>query len=193
MTARIQASACALLLAFANTAQAKDLGACATPAEVTAIQVSAVQQELTDAALACGEKETALFNRFQTTFNKELRRSDAVMLAMFKRMDGVARGNAAYDAYKTRAIAHAEQRRTIPGEAANFCKAADIVFAAALAPDKPVLEDFVAGVPVEETTPVDTCEIKVGVALQGVAAGPSIMPTPRPDLPGDPPKQDLFP
>jgi hypothetical protein len=56
-----------------------------------------------------------------------------------------------------------------------------------------VLEDFVAGVPVEETTPVDTCEIKVGVALQGVAAGPAVMPTPRPDLPSDPPKQDLFP
>ena len=54
MTARIQACACALLLAYASTAQAKDLGACATPAEVAAIQVSAVQQELTDAALACG-------------------------------------------------------------------------------------------------------------------------------------------
>ena len=52
---------------------------CATAAEVSAIQVSAVQQELTDAALACGDKETALFNRFQTVFNKELRRSDAAV------------------------------------------------------------------------------------------------------------------
>jgi hypothetical protein len=112
---------------------------------------------------------------------------------MFKRLYGVAKGNAAYDAYKTRAIAHAEQRRTIPGAAENFCKAADIVFAAALAPDKPVLEDFVAGVPVEESSPVDSCEIKVNVALQGVAAAPSVMPTPRPDLPGDPPKASLFP
>jgi hypothetical protein len=152
-----------------------------------------VQQELTDAALACGDKETALYNRFQTVFNKELRRSDAVMLSMFKRLDGAIRGNAEYDSYKTRAIAHAEQRRTIPGEAANFCRTADIVFAAALAPDKPVLEDFVAGVPVEEKTPVDSCEISVGVALQGVAAGPSVMPTARPDLPGDPPNQNLFP
>ncbi len=71
------------------------------------------------------------------------------------------RGNAAYDSYKTRAIAHAEQRRTKPGAAANFCKTADIVFAAALAPDKPVLEDFVAGVPVYENNPVDACEVKV--------------------------------
>jgi hypothetical protein len=195
MTRKIQMGACIALLAFggAKIAEAKSLGACATAAEVTAIQVSAVQQELTDAALACGDKETAMFNRFQTVFNKELRRSDAVMLAMFKRLNGTVRGNAEYDAYKTRAIAHAEQRRTIPGEAANFCRTADIVFAAALAPDKPVLEDFVAGVPVEETTPVDSCGISVGVALQGVAAGPSVMPTPRPDLPGDPPNQNLFP
>jgi hypothetical protein len=191
---RIQSAACVALLVFGGIAQAKDLsGSCATAAEIAAIQVSAVQQELTDAALACGEKETQLFNRFQTVFNKELRRSDAVMLSMFKRLDGTARGNAAYDAYKTRAIAHAEQRRTVPGQAENFCKTADIVFAAALAPDKPVLEDFVAGVPVEETSPVDSCEIKVGATLQGVAAGPSIFPTPRPDLPGDPPNQNLFP
>jgi len=56
-----------------------------------------VQQELTDAALACGPKETALFNRFQTVFNKELRRSDALMLTMFKRLHGSSKGDAAYD------------------------------------------------------------------------------------------------
>ena len=189
----IRAGACATLLCFTGANLAEARGACATPAEITAIQVSAVQQELTDAALACGPKETQLFNRFQTVFNRELRRSDARMMAMFKRLHGASKGDAAYDAYKTRAIAHAEQRRTRPGAAENFCKTADIVFAAALAPDKPVLEDFVAGVPVEETTPVDTCEIKVGVALQGVAAGPAVMPSPRPDLPGDPPRQDSFP
>ena len=194
MLRNLRASACATLFCFAgaNAAEAKSLS-CATAAEVSAIQVSAVQQELTDAALACGPNETALFNRFQTVFNKELRRSDALMLAMFKRVNGAAKGNAAYDTYKTRAIAHAEQRRTVPGAAADFCKTADIVFAAALAPDKPVLEDFVAGVPVEEAAPVDTCEVKVAATLQGVAAGPSIVPVARPDLPGDPPNPNLFP
>jgi hypothetical protein len=166
---------------------------CATPPEVSAIQVSAVQQELTDAALACGPGAVANFNRFQTVFQKELRHSDAVLLAMFKRLNGVAKGNAAYDSYKTRAIAHAEQRRTKPGAHESFCAAADIVFAAALAPDKPVLEDFVSGVPVYEDNPVDTCQIKVAVALQGVRSGAAITPTPRPDLPGDPPNPNLFP
>jgi len=186
---RAGASATLLCFVSANLAEARG-SACATEAEISAIQVSAVQQELTDAALACGQHETDLFNRFQTVFNKELRRSDARMLSMFKRLDGSSRGNAAYDSYKTRAIAHAEQRRTKPGAAADFCKTADIVFAAALAPDKPVLEDFVAGVPVYENNPVDACEVKVGVALQGVAIERAVLPKPRPPQPGDP---NLFP
>jgi hypothetical protein len=189
---RAGASATLFCFVSANLAQARG-SACATEAEISAIQVSAVQQELTDAALACGQHETDLFNRFQTVFNKELRRSDALMLSMFKRLDGPSRGNAEYDSYKTRAIAHAEQRRIKPGAAADFCKTADIVFAAALALDKPVLEDFVAGVPVYENNPVDACEVKVGVTLQGVAVGPAVMPTPRPALPGDPPNPGLFP
>ena len=188
-----RATACAALLCFTASTLAEARGACATEAEISAIQVSAVQQELTDAALACGTHETELFNRFQTVFNKELRRSDALMLAMFKRLNGSAKGNAAYDAYKTRAIAHAEQRRTKPGAAADFCRTADLVFAAALAPDKPMLEDFVAGVPVYENNPVDACEVKVSVGLQGVAAGPDIVPKARPALPGDPPNPNLFP
>ena len=166
---------------------------CASPAEVSAIQVSAVQQELTDAALACGPGAVTNFNRFQTVFQKELRRSDARMLAMFKRLNGAAKGNAAYDAYKTRAIAHAEQRRTKPGAHDSFCATAQIVFDAALAPDKPVLEDFVSGVPVYEDSPVDACQIKVAMTLQGVQAGSEIEPTPRPSLPGDAPNPTLFP
>jgi len=187
---KLGAYVAALSLAAMNMAEARVSASCATPAEVSAIQVSAVQQELTDAALACGPKEVALFNRFQTVFGKELRRSDAVMMHMFRRMTG---STAAYDSFKTRAIAHAEQRRTKPGAHDNFCKTADIVFAAALAPDKPVLEDFVSGVPVNEDNPVDTCKIKVAVALQGVQAGADMMPTPRPNLPGDPPNPGLFP
>jgi hypothetical protein len=194
MKRTFRAGACATLLCFTGATLAQARGsACATEAEVSAIQVSAVQQELTDAALACGQHETDLFNRFQTVFNKELRRSDAQMLSMFKRLYGTSKGNAAYDSYKTRAIAHAEQRRTVPGAAADFCKTADIVFAAALAPDKPVLEDFVAGVPVYEHNPVDACEVRVSVTLQGVAAGSAVEPKARPALPGDPPNPNLFP
>jgi hypothetical protein len=183
--------AAALSLVSVLQAEARPVSsACASAAEISAIQVSAVQQELTDAALACGPNEVALFNSFQTVFSKELRKSDATMMRMFKRLNGNRAGDAAYDSFKTRAIAHAEQRRTKPGAHADFGRTADVVFAAALAPDKPALEDFVSGVPVNEANPVDSCEIKVAVALQGVQAGPDITPTPRPSLPTDP---NLFP
>jgi hypothetical protein len=186
-------AAAALVALTASTAAQAAATRCANPAEISAIQVSAVQQELTDAALACGPGAVANFNRFQTVFQKELRRSDARMLAMFKRLNGTAKGNAAYDAYKTRAIAHAEQRRTKPGAHDSFCATAQIVFDAALAPDKPALEDFVSGVPVYEDNPVDACQIKVAMTLQGVQSGADAVPTPRPHLASDPADASLFP
>jgi hypothetical protein len=184
--------ACVAALSLANTsiAEARAVSsACASATEVSAIQVSAVVQELTDAALSCGSDTMSSMVQFQNVYQKELRRSDATLKAMFKRLNGSRAGDAAYDSYKTRAINHAEQRRIKPGEQANFCRTANVVFAAALAPDKPVLEDFVSGVPVNEANPVDSCEIKVAVALQGVEAGPDIVPIARPTLPGDPPTQ----
>jgi hypothetical protein len=182
--------ACAMTLGGVEQAQA---ASCASAAEIAAIQVAAVHEELSDASLACGPGAVDEYNRFQTRFLKELRKSDATMLSMFKRMKGVSAGNAAYDAYKTRAISNAENRRNKPGAHENFCRTADLVFAAALAPDKPVLEDFVSGVPVLEQSPVDACVIKVASNLQGVQAGPEIAPTPRPALPNDPPNPNLFP
>jgi hypothetical protein len=192
----VKLGACVAAFSVMGAAMADARGvsaACASQAEISAIQVSAVVQELTDAALSCGPQTMDNMSRFQITFQKELRRSDATLKAMFKRLNGARAGDAAYDAYKTRAINHAEQRRIKPGEQANFCKAAAVVFDAALAPDKPVLEDFVSGIPVNEANPVDSCQIKVAVSLQGVQAGPDIMPTPRPNLPGDPPNPNLFP
>lgn len=179
---KLGASLLALSMAATSAAQARG---CASAAEISAIQISAVQQELTDAALACGPQEVALFNRFQKVFGPELRKSDALMLRMFKRLHGTAKGNAAYDSYKTRAIAHAEHRRTKPGAHDGFCKGADLVFAAALAPDKPLLADLVAGVEVKEASPVDACDIRVAVTLEGVQAAAGIVPTPRPSQPGD--------
>ena len=191
--AKLGASLLALGLAGTTTAEARISSACASASEVQAVQVSAVVQELTDAALSCGQDAMNNMSRFQIVFQKELRRSDATLKSMFKRLNGARAGDAAYDAYKTRAINHAEQRRIKPGQQANFCKAARLVFAAALAPDKPVLEDFVAGVPVYEKNPVDACEVRVSVTLQGVAVARAIQPKARPALPGDPPNPNLFP
>jgi len=184
---KLGAAVAALTLTNASLLEARAISsACASATEVSAIQVSAVIQELTDAALTCGPETMAKMSRFQIVFQKEMRRSDATLKTMFKRLNGARAGEAAYDSFKTRAINHAEQRRIKPGAHANFCRTASVVFAAALASDKPVLEDFVSGVPVNEANPVDSCEIKVAVALQGVQAGPDIFPIARPSLPSDP-------
>ncbi len=183
---KLGACVAALGLLGAPLAEARN-APCATETEIYAVQVSAVVQELTDAALTCGPGTMSSMVRFQKVFQKELRRSDATLKGMFKRLNGNRAGEAAYDSFKTRAINHAEHRRIQPGQQANFCQTANVVFAAALAPDKPVLEDFVSGVPVNEANPVDSCEIRVAVALQGVQAGPDIIPTARPALPSDPP------
>lgn len=184
--------ACLLASTITLTSVAQAASRCANRDEVAAIQVSAVQQELMDAALGCGPGATQNFNAFQTSFGPELRRSDAVMLRMFKRIYGSYKGDAAYNSFKTRAAANAELRRD--RGIIEFCKAADRVFVAALAPEKPVLEDFVSSVPVEEASPVDTCQISVAMTLRGVGAKP-VLPSPRPDLPGEPAARDaaLYP
>jgi hypothetical protein len=176
--------ACVIALSLSWTSIAEARG-CARPGEVSAIQVSAIQQELMDAALGCGAEATAQYNTFQRVFGPELRKSDAVLLRMFKRIDGHAKGDAAYNAYKTRAAANAELRRD--RGITDFCRTAHRVFQAALAPDKPLLDDFVAGVPVNEASPVDSCEISVAMTFEGVSAAPAILPLPRPVLPGDVP------
>ncbi len=61
---KLGACVAALGLLSAPVAQARTN--CATAAEISAVQISAVQQELTDAALACGPVAVANFNRFQT-------------------------------------------------------------------------------------------------------------------------------
>src|SRR5690242_2952346 len=123
---KLGAAVAALSLASASGLQARQLATtCASSAEISAVQVSAVVQELTDAALTCGPATMSSMVRFQKLYQKELNRSDAILKSMFKRLNGNRAGEAAYDSYKTRAINHAEQRRIKPGAHANFCKTAD--------------------------------------------------------------------
>ena len=162
---------------------ARPSGRCAGPSEVTAIQTSAVQQELMVAALTCNQVDN--FNAFQTSFSSELRSSDSTLLHMFTRLYGSSKGQAQYHAFKTR-LANDSEMRSIHGNR-EFCAATTQIFAAALAPSKPTLAEFVGGVPVEEASPVDSCQIQVAVGLQGVQSAPLVIPKPRPPQPDDPP------
>ncbi len=161
-------------LAIGGAAQA---GAqkCAKPKEVTAIQAAAVQQELMVAALAC--HDTANFNTFQTSFNRELRASDGTLLGMFHRLYGYHRGEIEYHAFKTR-LANDSSMRAIHNSL-EYCQEASTAFSAALSPDKPTLAAFVDGVKVTQDSPVDSCEIRVAPGLNGPGI-PKVMPRPNP-------------
>jgi hypothetical protein len=155
---------------------------CAQPVEVTAIQTAVVQQELMDAALGCGPTALENFNAFQTTFGSELRRSDKTLLTMFRRIHGGSRGDAAYNLFKTDMASKAEIHRV--RAMTDFCAAANVVFAAALAPQKPALSDFVSGIQItdenNDTRPVASCDIRVALTLKGTEATPTIVPKPNP-------------
>ncbi|MBV9332189.1 MAG: hypothetical protein JOZ55_11605 [Alphaproteobacteria bacterium] len=143
---------------------------------MTAIAATSIQQELMVAALTCNQ--IGNFNAFQTSFGPELRTSDRNLMTMFKRLYG-GRGESEYHAFKTR-LANTSEMRSIHGNR-DFCTAAGLVFAAALAPAKPSLSDFVSGVQVEDPSPVDSCQMQVTASLSGVmAAAPEILPREKP-------------
>jgi len=171
--------ACALALASlcASEAVAKHGHAtrCAQPTEVTAIAATSIQQELMVAALTCNQVDK--FNQFQTSFGPELRASDKALMNMFRRLYA-GRGEAEYHAFKTR-LANNSEMRSIHGNQ-DFCSAATVVFTAALAANKPTLNDFVSGVQVVDPSPVNSCQMAVTLSLTGAMAAPAILPRQKP-------------
>jgi hypothetical protein len=170
----------ALAAAIPDQASARHKSNCADATEVSALQTAAVQQELMDAALGCGEQSMHHFNAFQTAYSAELRRSDKTLLTLFKRVYGPVRGDAAYNLFKTDMASKAEIRRV--HQLHDFCSSAELVFAAALAGNKPSLTEFVAGVQIQDTdeSPIGKCDIQVAVTLQGALAAVSVVPKPNP-------------
>jgi hypothetical protein len=181
MRKTLMAGVCLLALAAAipDQASARRKSNCADPAEVSALQTAAIQQELMDAALGCGDEAMHRFNAFQTSFSAELRKSDKTLLTLFKRVYGPVRGDAAYNLFKTDMASKAEIKRV--HQINDFCAAADLVFSAALAANKPSLTEFVAGVPVHDTddAKINHCDIQVALTLQGALVA-VIVPKPNP-------------
>jgi hypothetical protein len=167
-------------LASTDALAARHTSQCANESEVSALQTSAVQQELMDSALGCGQSYVEKFNAFQTAYGSELRRSDRTLLTFFKRLYGPSRGDAAYNLFKTNMASKAEMRRV--HNITEFCATADLVFGAALAAEKPSLDQFVSGVQINDTddSPVGKCEIQVAVTLNGAMASPDVVPKPNP-------------
>jgi hypothetical protein len=173
MLRKAGAGAVALAMITAATSASFAASRCASSDEVTAIQAAAIQQQLMVAALTCNEVEH--FNAFQTSFNKELRRADASLQHMFRRLYG-GRGEGEYHAFKTR-LANNSSIRSIHDNA-GYCRDAGVVFEAALIADKPTLASFVSGIEVTEEAPIGSCAMNVAVGFSGLI--PNVVPKPNP-------------
>jgi hypothetical protein len=119
---------------------------CARPEDMTAIKAAAVQQRLMVAALSCDAAQ--LYNRFVTSYQRELQASDRALQNFFRRLNGKT-GTEDYHAFKTR-LANASSMQSI-GNITVYCESARQIFAAALDAAKTSLSNFVAG----QTTSVD--------------------------------------
>jgi hypothetical protein len=152
---------------------------CAMPAELAAMQVSAIQQELMDAALTCGDQARNDFNAFQTGYSEPLRKSDKQLLAMFRRLQG-RKGDAAYNLFKTDLASRAEFRRI--QHAPNFCAAASQKAHAALDGGTASLQEFAANAAVVDFVwPVSACALLTAAVPVGpVGAIPDVLPLPNP-------------
>jgi hypothetical protein len=135
MRARLFSSWCvATLVSFLSAAAAGASGACASPAEATALEVSALRQYLMVAALTCNK--VAAYNLFVSGNRDALQDADRVLLEYFHRTGGV-RGDDAYNTFKT---VKANNVSLYSLHAAGFCVEADAVFERALMQNAPLAE-----------------------------------------------------
>jgi hypothetical protein len=119
---------------------------CASSEEMFAVRAAAVQQRLMVAAFSC--HAIKLYNRFVTTYQKDLQVSDHALQNFFRRLDG-STGTADYHSFKTRLANTASIQSSRDPQ--SYCASAQKTFDAALANKKTSLPVFLAG----QTTAVD--------------------------------------
>jgi hypothetical protein len=159
-----------MLTCMAGNVWAATAGGCARPEDMSAVKAAAVQQRLMVAALSCDAIQ--LYNRFVTSYQKELQASDRTLENFFRRLNGRT-GTEDYHAFKTR-LANASSMQSI-GDITGYCAGAKEVFAVALDSVKTSLTNFVSG----QATSVDNAfaPCKFGVAED--SAVPETVPVPR--------------
>ncbi len=107
---------------------------CVPQADLTALQVAALRQQLMVAGLTC--RDSAAFNRFVTSYQGELQKSDATLLSFFARAEG-GKGDDAYNAYKTK-LANRMSLSSLNDP--RFCGMARTEFNGGLSRDLPLSE-----------------------------------------------------
>jgi len=154
------------LLAMTAQGYAADL---CDPVASAALKTAAIQQELMVAGFTCGAEPQ--YNRFVTAHRLELRKSDAILMAYFKKRDHGK--EAGYDSYKTKAANLSANRSASDG--ALYCQAIAEDFDAA---EHSTLTDFVAGAHLVIPVP-DACAVKYD-RPEYASARPPAAPPPLP-------------
>jgi hypothetical protein len=168
--ARTGAAALMLASMTGNVMAATQAG-CARPEDMSAVKAAAIQQRLMVAALSCDAAQ--LYNKFVSTYQKDLQASDRALQNFFRRMNGKS-GTEDYHAFKTR-LANASSMQSI-GDITAYCASAKQIFDTALNSDKPILTAFVAN----QETSVDNQFSPCQVLTAGNGAAPPISaPVPR--------------
>ena len=161
MRKSVKTCAAALMLTcMAGNAWAAATG-CARPEDMTAIKAAAVQQKLMVAALSCDAVQ--LYNKFVTSYQKELQASDRSLQNFFRRLNGRT-GTEDYHAFKTR-LANASSMQSI-GDITGYCANAKQTFEAALDSANTKLAVFVSA----QTTSADNafapCQFRTASAAE---------------------------
>jgi hypothetical protein len=165
MTLKAGALGLALSL-LAGTALAENV--CAGAKDLTALQVAAVQQELTVAALSCNQ--AGLYNSFVLAYQKDLQASDKALLEYFQRTNPI-NGTADYHRFKTK-LANQYSLKSLANRRA-FCRSAEVAFTSALN-DRLTLGAFALAQPVSVQTGSTACGESVpGVAMVARAPDPA--------------------
>ena len=152
---------------LATTAQGYAAALC-DPAASAAFKTAAVQQEMMVAGFTCGAGPQ--YNRFVLAHQVELQKSDADLMAYFKKRDHGR--EAGYDSYKTKAANLAANRSASDG--ALYCQAINRDFDTA---DHSTLQDFVASTHLLISVP-DACAIKYDRPELASARSSSFSPSP---------------
>jgi len=164
---------CIVGLAFstiAGTASAAEM--CARAADFTALQVSALQQQLMVAALTCNDP--ALYNRFVLAYRTELIDYDSALKQFFERL-GDGEGASRYHSFKTKmanlySVRSGDDRKT-------FCAAVRGAFIPAIGNGRKDLASFALSQPSILDEPYTNCGVSVaGAAGQAASQEAAVQP-----------------
>jgi hypothetical protein len=164
-----------MLTCMTENAFAASVAGCANPEDMTAVKTAAIQQRLMVAALSCHAID--LYNKFVTSYQKDLQASDTALQNFFRRMNGKT-GTSDYHAFKTK-LANNSSMQSI-GDITGYCASAQATFDTALGDSKTSLKTFVS----TQTTSVDDafapCEFRTAGAVKPAPAAsvPRAKPAP---------------